>query len=79
MEESVEMFSVYPNPTNNMLTIIAGNTEFTYVLFNDMGQAVVKGDAHGAVQVSVESLAKGVYFLRITSNQQMRMEKIVVE
>jgi hypothetical protein len=79
MEESVEMFSVYPNPTNNMLTIITGNTEFAYVLFNDMGQAVVKGDAHGAVQVSVESLAKGVYFLRITSNQQMRMEKIVVE
>ena len=53
--------------------------EFIYVLFNSMGQAVAKGDAHGAVQVSVEGLAKGVYFLHITSNQQIRVEKIVVE
>jgi hypothetical protein len=79
MEESIEMFSVYPNPVNNTLNINAEKTEFTYILFNGMGQAVVKGDAHGTAQVSVENLAKGIYFLRITSNQQMRVEKIVVE
>ena len=72
-------FAIYPNPANNMLNINAENTEFAYILFNGMGQAIVKGDAHGTVQISVEHLAKGVYFLRITSNQQMRMEKIVVE
>ena len=72
-------FAVYPNPVNNTLNINAENTKFTYVLYNNMGQAVVKGDAHGAIQVNVESLAKGIYFLRITSNRQMRVEKIVVE
>ena len=79
LEESVETFSVYPNPANNLLNINAGNTEFAYVLFNGMGQTVAQGDAHGNVQVSVEDLAKGVYFLRITSNQQMRVEKVIVE
>ena len=73
------IFEVYPNPVNNTLNINAGNSEFTYVLFNGMGQAVAKGDAHGVVQVSVEHLPKGIYFLHITSNQQMRVEKIVVE
>ena len=71
--------AVYPNPTNNILNINAGSTEFTYVLFNSMGQAVIKGDAHGTVQVNVERLVKGVYFLHIKSNRQMRVEKIVVE
>ena len=71
--------AVYPNPTNNILNINAGSTEFTYVLFNSMGQAVIKDDAHGAVQVNVERLVKGVYFLHIKSNRQMRVEKIVVE
>ena len=71
--------AVYPNPTNNILNINAGSTEFTYVLFNSMGQAVIKGDAHGAVQVNVERLVKGVYFLHIKFNRQMRVEKIVVE
>ena len=79
LEESVETFSVYPNPTNNLLNINAGNTDFAYVLFNGMGQAVAQGDARGNVQVSVEGLSKGVYFLRITSNQQIRVEKVVVE
>ncbi len=79
LEESVETFSVYPNPTNNLLNINAGNTDFAYVLFNGMGQAVAQGDARGNVQVSVEGLSKGVYFLRITSNQQIRVEKVVIE
>jgi hypothetical protein len=72
-------FALYPNPVNNILNINAENMDFTYVLFNDMGQVVLNGDAHGAVQVNVEHLTKGVYFLRITSNQQMRVEKIVIE
>ena len=72
-------FVVYPNPANNTLNINAGNAKFAYVLFNGMGQAVAKGNAHGVAQVNVESMAKGIYFLRITSNQQIHVEKIIVE
>ncbi len=44
-----------------------------------MGQAVIQGNGHGNLQIGVEGLSKGVYFLRITSNQQIHVEKVIVE
>ena len=48
-------------------------------MFNGMGQRVAEGKASGNTQINVNSMAKGVYFLRLTSGTQIRMEKVVVE
>jgi hypothetical protein len=77
--ETEAEFSIYPNPVSNTLNINGGNAEFTYALYNGMGQQVVKGNAHGNTQINVNDLQKGVYFLRLTSGTQVRMEKVVVE
>ena len=79
MEESETEFSVYPNPVNNTLNINGGHAEFNYVLYNGMGQTVAKGNAQGNSQINVDGLEKGIYFLRLTSGAQVRIEKIVVE
>lgn len=72
-------FTIYPNPVNNTLYINGGNAEFSYALFNGMGQQVATGNGHGTQEINVNDLMKGVYFLRLTSGTQVRMEKIVVE
>lgn len=77
-EVDINAFGIYPNPANSILNI-NGEAEFDYVMFNGMGQLVAKGNANGNAQISVESMAKGVYFLRITTGTQVRVEKIVVE
>ncbi len=79
MEEMEAEFSVYPNPVNSTLNINGGNAEFSYVLFNGMGQTVAKGNAQGNSQINVIGMEKGVYFLRLTSGTQVRIEKVVVE
>jgi gingipain K len=79
IEENETEFTIYPNPVNNTLNINGGNTEFSYVMFNGMGQMVANGKAQGAEQINVSDMAKGVYFLRITTGTQTRVEKIVVE
>ena len=71
--------SVYPNPTNGVLNIVAGNAEFEYQLFNGMGQEVAKGTAQGTQQLNVSNMAKGVYFLRLTTGTQVNIQKVVVE
>ena len=58
---------------------IEGNAEFDYALFNGMGQMVTKGNANGNAQVNVSDLTKGVYFLRISTGTEVRVEKVVVE
>jgi hypothetical protein len=77
-ENEVE-FAIYPNPVNNTLFVNGGDAEYSYEMFNGMGQKVAEGKATGNTQISVSSMAQGVYFLRLTSGTQVRIEKVVVE
>lgn len=79
VDENGTEFAIYPNPVNNMLYINSNNAEFSYEMFNGMGQKVASGNATGNAQISVDNMTKGVYFLRLTSGTQVRMEKVVVE
>ena len=78
IEESDNTFALYPNPTNGILYINGGDSEFTYMMYNGMGQVVANGKAQGTEQISVEGMAKGVYFIRLTSGTQVHVEKVVV-
>lgn len=78
-ENTLESVSIYPNPVNSMLTIDGGNAEYSYALYNGMGQIVANGNAQGIKHVNVNDMAKGVYFLRLTTGTQVRVEKVVVE
>ena len=78
IDENNGMFAIYPNPVNGIL-YINGDNEFTYVMYNGLGQVVANGKAQGNVQISVESLAKGVYVLRLTNGTQVHMEKVIVK
>ena len=78
-ENTLESVSIYPNPVNSTLFVNCGNAEFSYEMFNGMGQKVANGTVTGNAQISVSGMNKGVYFLRLTSGTQVRMEKVVVE
>ena len=78
-ETLMEGFAIYPNPASGMLNINGGNAEYDYMLFNGMGQSVASGKTQGTAQINVSGMTKGVYFLRLTSGTQVRVEKVVVE
>lgn len=78
LDENDGTFALYPNPANSILYINGGDAEFTYVMYNGLGQVVANGKAQGTEQISVESLNKGVYFIRLTNGTQVHMEKVVV-
>lgn len=72
-------FSIYPNPVSNILNIDCGDSEFTFSLFNSFGQTVAKGIAHGNTRINLEDMAPGFYFLRLSTGEQVRVEKVIVE
>ena len=78
INENDNTFALYPNPTNSILYIDGGDSEFSYVMYNGMGQVVANGKAQGTEQISVENLTKGVYFIRLTNGTQVHVEKVVV-
>ena len=79
IEENETVFAIYPNPVNNGLYINGGNTEYSYMMYNSVGQVVANGNAKGTEQISVDGMTKGIYFLRITSGTQVLVEKVVVK
>ena len=79
VDESATAFSIYPNPVSGTLYINGGNAEYTYTMYNGMGQVVATGNAKGAEQISVDGMTEGVYFLRLTSGTQVHIEKVVVK
>ena len=78
-EMDVNEFGIYPNPANNILNIDGSNAEFNYMMFNGMGQKVAEGNATDNAQINVSGMAKGVYFIRLTTGTQVRVDKVVVE
>ena len=79
VDESIDLIGIYPNPVKNMLYINGGNATYSYVMFNGMGQMVAQGTAQGNAEINVSDMAEGVYFLRLTTGTQVRIEKIVVK
>ncbi|MBR6272014.1 MAG: T9SS type A sorting domain-containing protein [Bacteroidales bacterium] len=78
VEEASGKVSVYPNPVNSTL-FINGNTEYSYVLYNGMGQEMASGNGRGAQSINVSEMPKGIYFLRLTTGTQVNTQKVVVE
>ena len=79
IDENQATFSVYPNPVNGTLFVNGGNAEYSYTMYNDMGQVVAQGVAKGTEPISVDGMTKGVYFLRLISGTQVLVEKVVVK
>ena len=75
------IFSISPNPTNNILTVTP-TMEGSYhaVLFDLNGREVWSGQSlRGDTHVDVSALPRGVYLLKVTANGLSRMQKVVVQ
>jgi len=78
---SSSKFSVYPNPSNGLVTISNDlNSALTSVSFADLNGRTVKtvelnGDA--SAQVNISELAAGVYMMNISSDRGTITKKIV--
>ena len=79
LEENEAAFVIYPNPANSTLYINGGNAEYSYMMYNGMGQMVANGNGQGTMEINVSNMTNGVYFLRLTTGTQVRVEKVVVK
>lgn len=73
---------VYPNPTNSLLTV-ALSEDYTATLLNALGYSVftfahTKNEGEKII-LDVSSYSKGIYILKVYSNQKIYIKKIVVD
>lgn len=77
---AAEVLSIYPNPAKDRINVQLKNTSATsYTVVNTIGQVSLSGRLVGG-NISIASLPKGVYFLRLSDEKgQIYTGKILKE
>jgi hypothetical protein len=78
LDFEISQFKLYPNPASNEFTIELGNsTTLEKVnIFNNIGQLVLSSNES---RIKTTSLAKGIYLVKVTTNEGTSAKKIIVE
>jgi hypothetical protein len=76
--KSDEIFRMYPNPANSILTIETQQSgSCTIEITSITGQLIYKKEVEGAsIQLDISSLHQGVYFITIRSRNSVRTGKL---
>ena len=75
--EVTGMLKVFPNPAHSVVNIQSVVAIETVALYNEAGAEVLNaaGNGENAMQLDVESLADGVYFLRVNNLPPVKIVK----
>jgi len=77
--------NIYPNPSNGQFTLaIAGMTgEFDMAIINLAGQVVYTNTLTATMnfntKVDVRTLAKGVYYIKLSNNDGVKTSKLIIK
>ncbi len=77
-DNSWEAFNIYPNPNEGVFNIEASG-DFSYQLYNSLGQVVLSGSERDKAQINASQLSRGIYFLHLNGTTCRKVEKIVIE
>jgi hypothetical protein len=75
------VFSLYPNPANSTIHLSLANPAgtHTYAIYNQLGMLLQSGELNYDHQrshaINIESLANGIYFVKIDGGQVIRFAK----
>jgi hypothetical protein len=73
-------FEVYPNPTNGIVNIITSNKNVTIEVLTSSGVSVLKDYFDEAqVRLNLNKYAEGIYFIKVSSNDEQGVFKIVLK
>ena len=71
---------IYPNPTSGMLNIETLSMGLTVEVFNTIGELITSEQLNASTtKIDLSSRENGIYFVRISSAEGTRIEKIVLQ
>lgn len=75
-----KQFHIYPNPASDLLKIKSVETMNSIMIFNVRGQNVMRKDVNlKSTDLELQSLKSGIYFVRIITDNETVMQKIIIE
>ena len=80
-EETVGSLSVYPNPTQGMVTItVEEGRAFEYQVFDIVGRTIINGKCLSpAMTFDLSGFGKGIYFISVKCDSKCLTQKVIVQ
>lgn len=78
METKNEMM-IFPNPAHDKIFITSNSKNTTIEFYNISGKIILKENLNTSQTIDISGLANSVYFVRIITNNQVKVEKIIKE
>lgn len=78
-ESKLEMISIYPNPNNGLFMINGINTRVDLQILNSTGQLIKSMGTDQSVEIDLSNYARGIYYLKIVSQGNIKVEKLIVK
>jgi hypothetical protein len=69
---------IYPNPSNGNFTINNSNKDFSFAIYNLLGQKVLEGKITTSTTEINSNLNRGIYLLKITDYSKTTIKKIII-
>jgi hypothetical protein len=72
--------SFYPNPSNGLIEFVAGDDQrnFRVTIFDLTGQKVYETTFSGKTGINLSNVPKGIYIVRMESDNFVKVEKLVI-
>lgn len=80
VDELEEVYTVYPNPANNVLHIdYSSETSASFVLYDMLGSKVYAEELSGATSVDLTSFESGIYFYTFSAEgRETEVQKLII-
>lgn len=81
IKNSINEGGIFPNPASNYFIIQNGDghEELIYEVYNSIGQIQLSGTVIGQKQINTETLSNGIYFIKISTNIQSEIKKLLIQ
>ncbi len=81
IEESDSFFSIYPNPTNDILFIdpvVSNNDNWNYTISSIDGRRILEGTLTGKTTLDLGNQSAGIYLLNLSNGVQKLYKKVLI-
>ena len=73
---------VYPNPSNGIFTLVSGSNKIEEIeVFDVTGKVIMSKEefdlSTNQISIDIASASQGIYFLKITANNQSIVKRII--
>ncbi len=82
IQKSIDNFTIYPNPSNNQITIEISKLtkESTLIIYNINAQELIRKDINNSRSLmDISDLPNGIYFVKLILGQTIEVRKILKE